>query len=299
METDNTEEILQPLSLWDEFTNNEVECLRKQWKDLDVNVFKTWWEMKNGEPFAYLNLSDNQKIWAVTMAGYGGNDKALTETFDDVYRDVALGQFDFETSGIAEGELLLGYAFAECLTQPPSKQILTLFEIAHRLIQTMLCFPKEEIERAILSCSNEATPGSLDDIFEVIPGSLGAILFDILPEINFTIKYGCDNDDLFDIPSLVFLTFMIMDASKDRDMKTAEGKHTNQKRHAAYARHKPSRKTKEYAIKLFNKKEWHSTRAASRAISDDVVEYGKVVGFIFADNHCDRIYDWLLQWNKK
>ena len=286
MKTDNTKEILQPLR--EPLINNEVECLRKQWKDLDVDVFKTWWEMRNGEPFAYLNLSDNQKIWAVTMAGYSGNHKVLIETFDGAYRDVALGQFDFELEGITEEELLLGYAFAECLTQPPSKQILTLFEISHRLIRTMLCFPKEEIERVILNCSSEVTPGSLD-----------YILCDILPEINFTIKYGYDNDETFDIPTLVFLTFGIMDASKDRDLKTAEGKHTNQKKAAASARHKPSRKTKEYAIKLFNKKEWHSTRAASRAISNDVVEYGKIVGFIFADNHCDRIYDWLLKWNKK
>ena len=286
MKTDNTKEILQPLR--EPLINNEVECLRKQWKDLDVDVFKTWWEMRNGEPFAYLNLSDNQKIWAVTMAGYSGNHKVLIETFDGAYRDVALGQFDFELEGITEEELLLGYAFAECLTQPPSKQILTLFEISHRLIRTMLCFPKEEIERVILNCSSEVTPGSLD-----------YILCDILPEINFTIRYGCDNDEIFDIPTFVFLTFGIMDASKDRDLKTAEGKHTNQKKAAAFARHNPSRKTKEYAIKLFNKKEWHSTRAASRAISNDVVEYGKIVGFIFADNHCDRIYEWLLKWNKK
>lgn len=70
---------------------------------------------------------------------------------------------------------------------------------------------------------------------------------------------------------------------------------------AALKRHEPSRKTKEYAIKLYLKtNNQKSVKQAVRYFYNDVITYGKSNGFDFTDDiqAFDTIYKWVLAYKK-
>jgi hypothetical protein len=70
---------------------------------------------------------------------------------------------------------------------------------------------------------------------------------------------------------------------------------------SAKKRHEPSRKTKAYAIGLFQKmNEQKSVKGAVRTFYKDVIEYGKANNFIFTDEiqAFDTIYQWILKYKK-
>ena len=74
----------------------------------------------------------------------------------------------------------------------------------------------------------------------------------------------------------------------------------SQHREAANIKNEPNRKTREYAIKLYNEKSWKNPRAASINILALVRGYGETVGFHFTDDFAaqNRIYSWLLMHKK-
>jgi hypothetical protein len=74
----------------------------------------------------------------------------------------------------------------------------------------------------------------------------------------------------------------------------------SQHREAANIKNEPNRKTREYAIKLYNEKSWKNPRAASMKILNLVRDYGETVGFLFTDDFAaqNRIYIWLLKHKK-
>jgi hypothetical protein len=70
---------------------------------------------------------------------------------------------------------------------------------------------------------------------------------------------------------------------------------------SATKRHEPSRKTKLYAISLFQQiNEQKSVKSAVRTFYKDVIEYGKTKNFIFTDEiqAFDTIYHWILKYKK-
>ena len=73
-----------------------------------------------------------------------------------------------------------------------------------------------------------------------------------------------------------------------------------QNRKAANKKNEPNKKTREYAIKLYNDKSWKNPRQASISILNLVRNYGESVGFSFTDDFAaqKRIYDWLLKHKK-
>ena len=75
----------------------------------------------------------------------------------------------------------------------------------------------------------------------------------------------------------------------------------SQHREAANIKNEPNRKTREYAIKLYNEKSWKTPRAASMKILNLVRDYGETVGFFFTDDFAaqNRIYSWLLIHKKE
>jgi hypothetical protein len=70
-----------------------------------------------------------------------------------------------------------------------------------------------------------------------------------------------------------------------------------QNRKAANKKNEPNRKTRKYAIKLYDNKSWKNPRQASISILNLVRDYGESVGFSFTDDFAaqKRIYDWLLE----
>jgi len=73
-----------------------------------------------------------------------------------------------------------------------------------------------------------------------------------------------------------------------------------QNREAALKRNEPARKTREYAIKLYEEKTWKSTRFASRSIENQVMLFGiQEAEFDFkTDEPYNTIYEWLRKHNK-
>jgi hypothetical protein len=76
---------------------------------------------------------------------------------------------------------------------------------------------------------------------------------------------------------------------------------SNTNSQSAKKRHEPSRKTKAYAIGLFqNMNEQKSVKGTVRTFYKDVIEYGQTKNFRFTDEiqAFDTIYQWILKYKK-
>lgn len=74
----------------------------------------------------------------------------------------------------------------------------------------------------------------------------------------------------------------------------------SQQRNAAKIKNTPNRKTKKYAISLYEKKQWKSVRQASFQLLPNVCDYGKTEGFPMQETYQAQalLYKWLLAHKK-
>lgn len=96
---------------------------------------------------------------------------------------------------------------------------------------------------------------------------------------------------------LIKATFQIQE---DYAYAVAQDSRGQQQRKAAQIKNEPNRKTKMYAISLYEKGEWPNPRAASISLTNEVMKFGEENNRRFNDQYSAqaRIYEWLRSHDK-
>lgn len=121
-------------------------------------------------------------------------------------------------------------------------------------------------------------------------------IFDILNNVTQALS-EVYKKNYIPISSLVLKTFQIQEDFAISVEKDSKGW---QQRKAANVRHEPTRKTRDFAVSLYEQGKWPSTRAASIGIINQVMDFGEENNRRFTSSYQAQttIYNWLLDHDK-
>jgi hypothetical protein len=266
------------------------------------DLFGRMYEFIDGVPVEDLHLSEDQKVWALILASYDMyalQDDDMFIQADKVFIEVFSDMFDYANEDVTQEEIFLAYALAEQLTCPPSSDVEVLHVIALRMIKILSYFPPDDRVMVITGQHNRPFSDEGMESFLTWVGETTELVNSAFTDV---INTSTDDEQNYCVVAVVDIVMQLMESFDRLKSNNRENQYKSQPRAAAIIRHEPARKTREYAIQLYidGGEKWSTIRQASRAISSDVVSYGLGLDviFVFLGSPSDRIYAWLLKWNK-
>ena len=278
-----------------------------------TEVFINWIKIKDSVPQTNYKIKDPLYLRKMSFLLEGGEslgDQTYQEWSSDVEVRLA-AKLDqppinntYAVNGLRDYVLFIIYDIACRLPQQENvpadeHQIKALTDVQKSIILTsldsMLFLTDEFPSKYLLSVIDDSVP--LDDskgeeYYLLAQCTIQTITIDF-PKIIKALFIG----RLDALADLCLLTCDNLMLGRYNASEQARG---SQHRKAANIKNEPNRKTREYAIKLYNEKSWKNPRAASINILALVRGYGETVGFHFTDDFAaqNRIYSWLRMHKK-
>ena len=259
-------------------------------KKTNSQLLNRWFLLSSVDNLKNIKLADYQKGWALNILGYftehGLYDSQFIVYFDqrleEIISDDEINRSDFITSLIMAERLPFDPKnVIEHLFVSEDQGVSCLFTALGQLFTLISNFSEDDI--TLLLGTNGAKFYSHTPKLEILRQILDAIALaeELLQELS--LSYNYEIQELMSVTGNIMSQFLI-------------GK-KKQYVEAAKIKNEPNRKTKEYAIKLYEEGTWKSTRQASIKLIEPVMCYGEEVKRRFTDNYTAHkcIYDWLLK----